>query len=454
MGVFQSLLQRVTGRSGATIQDDEPSQAFRDYKRKGSSYSIESEVSEALANLAVMLSSMPVSGDSERARWLDGLSDEFFRNKIFKLIASAFLTGDCLVVPSWTGRGMQNILVPSYDFAIMETMGDEVTACAYVIDRTKKGLDEYQLLQAVELVPYESAGGERLYANRYRLFVARNWSATGASLSDFPQWKDRYEQEWFVPNVDRLLIGRFKSFTVDPLHVNNVKGLPICYGASDPIRQIRTLLDRMRDEFELSEKAIFADKRLFRKQWIGDETYTVLPEGRERLFMEAAGSTGEMPIHDWAPEIRYNAYLEAIDKHEKRLEKAVGVSTGIISTPDDINYQNVDNVRKSQQSTISFINNARNVAEHCLLDLVYAWDRLANYYGVVPIGDYQVSFDWSDDYIETFADRQNAILAGSSIGATDAVDYRQFLFDESPEAARERVAEIAAQAQPFAIAAL
>ena len=122
----------------------------------------------------------------------------------------------------------------------------------------------------------------------------------------------------------------------------------------------------------------------------------------------------------------------------------MGVSGGIISRPNDMNYQNVDNVRKSQQKTIGFVNAARKKAESMMLGLVYCWDVLANFYGIVPMGESAVRFDWSDEYVETFADRQNAILAGEAIGATDAVDYRMYVMGESPEAARERVESIKA----------
>lgn len=94
---------------------------------------------------------------------------------------------------------------------------------------------------------------------------------------------------------------------------------------------------------------------------------------------------------------------------------------------------------------MGFISSARKQGESCLLGLVYAWNVLANHYGINPVGEYDVNFDWSNEYIETFADRQNAILAGQAIGATDAVDYRMFVMDESPETAKDRVREIKAE---------
>lgn len=440
-----SLLYSLAEKLGETPQGDSYELAERDYRLKGKSYSVESEISEKLASLCLMLSTMPVSGESERARWLDDISDRFFRNKAVKTLISGFLTGDCLIVPSWTGRSIQNILVPSSDFEIFSTMGDEIVSCAYIVDRRIKNETEYQLLQSIELEEYKANDGSSAYACHYRMHVACNWNIQGGKLSDFPEWSSKYDNDWYIPNVDKLLVGRFKSFAIDPMRLNNVKGVPICYGASEPIKEIHALLKQMSDEFKLSEKFIMADKRLFVRDQNGD---IKLPRGKSGVFMNTSGQSQDMPIHDWSPDIRYQAFLSALDKQEQLVERAVGVSRGIISVPDDVNYQNVDNVRKSQQSTISFVDNARAQMEDCLTDLVYAWNVLANYYNINPLGDYAYSFDWSDDYIETFSDRQNAILAGNAIGATDAVDYRMFVFDESPEAAKERVAEIQAN-QPI-----
>ena len=446
MGFVDTLIgaiSKIAEKEHKDIQSYTQSQRYRDYLAKGDSFSVECEISEALADLMLLQSSMPISGDTERAIWLDDVSDYFFRNKAKMAICTAFETGDCIVIPSWTGRNIQNVIVGADDFEVLQAVGDEITSLAYVLDRVTKNNQEYVLLQAIELVPYKTESGEVTYANRYRVYVTRNGYMIDGGLDNFPEWKD-IKTEWYIPNVERLLVGRYRSFTINPEDINSIKGCPICFGASDAIAEIHYLLDQMHTEFDKSEKAIMADKRLFKKEWRGDDSFTVLPRGRERLFMNLNGQSSDFPIKEWAPEIRYQAYLDDIDKQEKLVERAVGVSSGIISTPEDISYQNVDNVRKSQQKTMGFISSARRQGEACLLGLVYAWDKLANYYEINPMGEYDVNFDWSNEYIETFSDRQQAILAGAAIGATDAIDYRMFVMEESPETAQNRVAEIKA----------
>lgn len=450
MGVIDSILDALADRLDKRIQGRTVSQRFRDAKDKGSDISVESMVGESLANLMLMDFSAPVSGDSDRATWLDGVSDDFIERELTSAVSLGFVTGDSITVPSWNGRGFDNIVVPSDRYAILAANGDELTDVIYEAD--EKRMDDgtvYTLMQEISLERYSSVGGEDMTGCRYRAFVAEDGDITGKTLADFPDWAEAYEQEWFVPACDRLLVARFKSFAQDLAHPNTVKGVPICFGAGKPIREIHYLLDQMHEEFGLSEKAIIADKRMFKKVPVrgrdGSEDYaTVLPRGRERLFVATRpGDSGE-PIHDWAPEIRYQAYLEALEKQYQLVEKAVGVSSGVISNANDMSYQNVDNVRKSQQKTMSFIKRARARADGYLDQMFYIWDTLANFYGIVPQGAYEVKHDWSDDYIDTFADRQNALLAGESIGATDAYDYRLFVLGETPEVAKQRVEEIKA----------
>lgn len=454
MGLFDMVLDRLAAALGKRIQGYEQHAAYRDSGKKGTDYSVESMVCESLANLMMLEYSMPIEGGSARARMLDEVSDAFVRDTLCNAVAMGFLTGDSITVPSWNGRTMDNVLVDAGSFAILGANGHEVTSMIYVVDEKQiKHGARYTLLRLIELVPYTAQDGTQTYANRYKTFIAKDGTITDIPLSEFPDWAAANEEEWVIPNVDRLLIGRYRSFALNPLRPNAQKGTPICFGASAPIREIHYLTQQMHEEFGLSEKAIIADKTLFKKELRRDSEGNVvsqrlvLPKGRERLFMDVGnrGGSGSPLIQEWAPTIQLQPYIDALEKQYQEVEKCVGVSSGILSNLNDQSYQNVDNVRKSTIKTQSFVNTARGVCESYLSDMVYAWNAIMNFYGVTPVGDYHVEYKWSDEYINTFSDQQNAILAGEAIGATDAVDYRVFVMGESPEVAKGRVAEIKAE---------
>lgn len=451
MKLFDSILDALAAKVGERVQGRTPTQAYRDAGQKGAGFSVESMVSEALANLVTLDFDMPVTGDGERAAFLNKSAKQFTESMLQPVFVQSFLTGDALVVPSWDGHDMTAAIVPAQNFAILGANGDELTSVAYIVDEKRmRGGSTYTLLRLVELYGYTAEDGTRATGTRYRTFIAKDGAMTDTPLSKFPDWAAHNEEEWYVPATPRLLVGRLRCPTIDPNNPNAQKGTPLCFGASDPIREIHYLTKQMHDEFGLSEKAIIADKRMFRKTPItnGDGVTTgyklEMPKGRERLFMDVQGGDS-IGIKEWAPTIQLQPYLDALDYQLKRVEKCCGLSTGVVSIPDSETYVNVDNVRKSTLQTQAMVSTCRRVAERMMGQLVEAWDILANYYGITDPGPYDWECKWSNDYINTFSDQQGAILAGQAIGATDAYDYRLFVLGETPEQARARVAEIAAQ---------
>lgn len=451
MKLFESVLDALAAKVGERVQGRTQSQAYRDAGQKGAGFSVESMVAENLANLILLDFDMPVSGEGERAAFLDSASTEFIGDGLKRMMVQSFLTGDALAVPAWDGAHMHSAIVPAQNFAILGSHGNELTSVAYVVDEKQmRGGSRYSLLQVIDLVPYRTADGGSAKACRYRTFIAKDGAMTDMPLSKFPDWAASAEPEWSVPNVDGILAARFRCPTLNPDAPNAQKGTPLCYGASDPIREIHYLTRQMHEEFGLSEKAVFADRRLFRKDALKDSHGTVtgykvhLPEGRERLFATVQGQDAPT-ITEWAPTIQLSPYLDAIDYQLKRVEKCCGLSTGIVSNPESETYVNVDNVRKSTIQTQAMVSSCRAAANSALASMVRSWDTLANYYGVTAPGPFEWQARWSDNYINTFSDQQNAILAGQAIGAMDAYDYRRFVLGETPEQAKARVDEIAAR---------
>lgn len=322
MGLIDSLLDSLAQRLGKRIQGTTRNQARRDVDEKGRTFSVEAQVSESLADLMLMDFTLPISGTSERAQWLDARADDFVLTTAKKGVSLAFELGDAVIVPLWNGKTFDNVVVGAEDFEILSACGDRIESMVYVVDEKKMSTGEtYKLLQYVSLEDYAAADGTTATACRYQLFVAKNDSLVDMPAYKFPEWAD-YEADWSVPNVDRLLVGRYKSFSMDPHAPNTMKGVPICFGASQHIEEIHYLLDQMHEEFHLSEKFVMADKSLFQRKTVRgrdgeDKRVTVLPEGKDRVLMATSGNRsvdGNPMVHDWSPEIRYAAYLEALEK--------------------------------------------------------------------------------------------------------------------------------------------
>ena len=445
-----ALIDWLAGKLGVR-KVDSPHDSGGDARGGRAGISVETMVCSALANLACMGSDLRVEGGSARALMLDAAAEEFCRRDLVKAMTLGLEVGDCLVVPAWHGGGFECSVIPAAEFAILGHVGEELTDVAYVVDRrTVKGRVVW-LVQHEWLESYEGEDGGTYQRAVMELMAVDERREGRLPLGTVPEW-DGYAEVWEIPNVTALPVARFRSVAVDPMRPNSVYGIPACFGARGPIAEIHYLLSQQHNEFALSEKAVIADKRMFvRRGKRSDGTEDVqlaLPSGKERVFMKVNGAPGSVEggsgmIAEWAPTIQLDPYQAALEQQKQLVELAVGVNGGIISKQDDLNYMNVDNVRKSTIKTQAFIEQCRREAERMMMRLLYAWDVLANVEGM-PTGDWSYSFTWSDDYINTFADQRDAIASGVAIGAMDALDYRLFVLGESPEVARERVAEIAA----------
>lgn len=432
-GVLDDAVRDATGRRPLERQRG---QAYSDWREVASTFSVEVALADAVANLTCSGFSMPIDGGSERARLLDSTSDRFVRDGLVGTMALGLVTGDALVVPVWDGSAFHNRVVAAPDFRIAVSAAGRPLAVAYVAEERVEGTTRWALVQVVQLVTYRAVDGTDVRGCEYSLVVAKDGKIQGRSLRDFPEWAERYEERWVVPEVNRLLVARFRCPQRDPQHPNATYGVPLCYGASTHLREVHYLTQAMHDEFELSEKAVFADRALFAKDSQGN---LVLPRGRDRLFMATrGGSVDSSSISQWSPTIQQTPYAEALELAYRGVERDCGIDAGILSKPTEGGYQNVDNVRKSTRNTQALVNRCRGVADNMLDDLLYAWDMLANHHGL-PQGEWTHAHKWSDEYINTFADQRDALLSGYGIGATDAADYRAFVTGEDPEVARERV---------------
>ena len=437
MGLIKGLLQKFAKWLGVTVQGTDNPGAGNDYADKGNGLSIADNVSQAITPLVCWDYKWQVRGESRRAKLLDSYTTRFVDTQLVKTVHTCLNTGDVIAIPIMTHGKIITQLLDANGFNIIDAAGDELYEIQFVLDTFEQSYHTYHLLEDIK---YDIVSKTCIY----RLFVEKDGNIS-TNLSQVAKWSG-YQQEWTIPNVERMLIGRMKSPTINPSNINNVKGVPLCFGAGDAISELKKLYTQIGYEFDSSEKFLMVDKVLLKtnEDDSGNKSGTpVLPAGRNRLYqsVNAGGTSNEGLIQEFAPEIRASAYKTGIEQQERLLEQSIGVNNGLISD-STTNYENVDNVRKSMQQTNSLIAAIRKQADSMMRDLLYAWDKLLNYYNITPMGDFDEIHDWSDEYITTFDSKRQQLLDGVNIGAISRAEYRQWVTGDSIEDAERIVAEI------------
>lgn len=439
MGAYiRSILAKLADWLGLKVQGETPVSYESDVYDKQLGLSIVDNISSNITPMVVMDYKWEVRGDSERAVYLDGMAERFVNKTLAKSVQTCLNTGEALIVPAYSHGKIVNQLIDSFSYNIIEAVGDELIEIQFVLDLHETKEHKYALLEDIR---YDAS----IQSCIYTLYIAVD-GVISQEFSRVPKWAAYSEQPWWiVPNVDRLLVGRMKSPFIDPACLNSVKGVPLCLGAGQAINELRKLYGQVSFEFDASEKMIMADKTLFEKDPSTGQIR--LPRGKGRIYQPVTSGSleGSGMMKEYSPSIRVGEYESGIDIQNRLVEQSIGANGGLLSK-SSINYENVDNVRKGQLRTNALIANIRTAADEMMTDLIYAWDKLLNYYireiGV-QYGGWEDVHAWSDEFITTFDSKMNQLLNGIQIGAISKAEYRQWVMGGSIEDAERDVIEIA-----------
>lgn len=404
--------------------------------------SITATMANRLTTLALADSSIEVAGDNQRAKYISTIADWISSRRLQTIGEVCLGTGDVLARPNTDGTRIGIDLIENQNFVIIDSIGDILNSVVIKCDEMIKENDVFERWEYHKLNT-DADGVNYVSITQVAFKNGREYPITA-----IPAWSNIRENQ-IIPNVDRLLFGRFKCPTTNRQDINSPNGVPITVGNEYIVDEAKKAFSRYNSEFDKSEKFIFADKRVFKsaKRKQADGTVVEesrLPKGKENVIMTVNGSTqidGSPLIHEFNPAIR-DANLDAgIERNFRMLELFCGFSEGLLSK-STLTYTNVDEVRKSTQATFAFLTNFRKVLEDGLNDLFYAINAICNANEITPMGDYNVSYDWSDSMVESMTERFNELLQSLNMGTIDKAEFRSWTMNESLEVAKDKIAEI------------
>ena len=152
------------------------------------------------------------------------------------------------------------------------------------------------------------------------------------------------------------------------------------------------------------------------------------------------GEEGEDKFQVYDPAFR--SYTERLQELYKRLEDEIGTSRGIISDVQTSNATATE-IKRAMYDTFNIVDDMRSNVEKGLEDFFYASNVLANAYNLSPMGDYELSFDWSYSLLEDTQTEWNQLTLAESKGIVSKVEVRQWLKpDETLEESQKAIDEI------------
>lgn len=436
-GFVKNILLYLAQKVGLELQDKP---IYRDDYSDIGNISVTAVIANKVATLAMQDSTITIEGESARAKFLQSFLDYYLGDRMDVAAEVALGTGDCIVKPYTDGKRLGVDIVKNGDFAVCESIGNDILSCILKVGEIKNESGLYQRYEVQMVKEAQTESGQETSA-----LIIRNIAFKGNSeipLGQVPAWKDIPEEQ-IIPNVDRPLFGRYKSPTVNRADVNGVNGVKITAGVDGPMAKAVEAYERFNREYSAKETMIFADKALLTKDENGN---VVFPQEKRRFFqMMRGGGDNTNPgklIQEFSPEIRGTDLEVGITVNNKMVELLCGLSPGIL-TPPTTSYATATEMRAALNSTFAVITKFRRALERGTDDLLRAVDVIANYNNLAPIGDWDTQYDWSASYIEQLNEHFNQLTVAEGIGAVDKAEVRAWMMDEDYETAKARVEEIA-----------
>ena len=273
-------------------------------------------------------------------------------------------------------------------------------------------------------------------------------------LSDIPKWAET-EPEYSISGVDRLLFG-FLRCPRDNRKDAHAHGVPITYGAENDLQELVEHMRTYRREFKLSRMMLGLDSSLWKNAGTSgptniDQVNQSVQDGDSPFIpVDSMVIDGKTPWQQYSPAIRYEAMEARYNSLCRRVEKACGLSQGVLTERQGVNYANKDEVRAAQYDTFAVVTAVREAWERALDDVAYAVDVLAEYFGLTPAGargQYDIAYDWDTSLVESSTEAFAQLSDLQSRGAVSKAELRQFVRGGSLEEAQKAIAEIKASGE-------
>ena len=421
--IVEHIFKRKTQTTSSEVNQNET--YCREYERIDQ-INFTAIFSNKIANYLANDSNIDIVGASERAKYFNEIVQSMKR-KLKKISSTILGVGGVAIIPFVKKGKIYYNIIPQNRVIIDEKIGDLITGATILAE--SKIISDY----TSQKIYYRWTNYQ--IKNNNLIIQQKFTDENGVELKDTPEFWTGIQTILSISNVDRVPF----AFIVSPINnrqlVDNY-GVPITYGCDETIVEIRECLKQIVREFKAKETFIGVDYSMFKKDKNGN--WELPEDGLYKKFNSDKDDFWEV----FSPEIRQNSYYERLRELYSRLEKEIGTSAGILTEIETANAT-ATAIKRALFDTLTIVDDLRDNIEQGFNDFFIACDVLANAYNVVPVGSWELSFDWDLSLLEETQETFNQYVQGVSQGVVSKAELRQYIFsDETLEESKKAIEEI------------
>lgn len=377
-----------------------------------------------LANLVTSDSSANIENLNKRSKQLNDVL-QLVMSKSKKIVGMQLGYGGVCIVPYISKGQLYYTIVEQNRLTIDEKTGDRITGAT--------------LLAEQKTITYGSVTEKYFRWVNYKIdekntiTIEQKYTdvqGQEVDISEIPEWATINPVET-ITNVDRVLFGYIQS-PINNRIGNDKYGVPITFGCEETIREIKECLKQIAREYEIKKGFIGIDDKMY------DAKGGLPKNGLFKKFRTDADEFFEI----YSPEIRDSAYFNRLQELYTRLEKEIGVSKGFL-TDMESNNATATEIKRAMYDTYAMISDTRRNFEKGVDDFIYACNVLANRYGLTPMGNYKVTYNWDYSLITDTQEEFTHYTTGVSQGVISKAELRNWILpNETLEESQKAVDKI------------
>ncbi len=432
---FRDWIKKVFGKTPKAAEEESRNAKYSKDYEDIKEINFGAIFAHRLSNKVFASSTITVTGPNgtETARSMfikEAINSVWAKRK--KITTQALGKGGKVIVPYVkNGKILFDILDQSR-MTISEMDGDELTSITLLADYVKVGDHGY-----FRWIDYTIENAVLTIKTR-----VTTDSGAVAFLADIPEWADITE-EITIGGVEHMLLGYLKS-PIDNRQDKDIYGVPITFGSEPIIDELIKCLQDIAREYDIKKAFVGADEMLFGKD-------NNLPEnGLFKKFAALGGLNNEKSFWEiFDPAIRDSSYKARYDMLCAQLEQSIGTSRGILTEPAATATATATEIRTANYDTFCMVDDIRTVLENVFRQLAYAYDVMAEAFGLTPAGargQYEISFDWDMSSLESTSETFTQLSELESRGLIKGARLVSWVTGDSVEDAQKEIDEIKATA--------
>jgi A118 family predicted phage portal protein len=369
-------------------------------------------IAKKLAQLIVSDNTIDYNGDSPKALKIH-LVVEQIKAHLQTIVTRCLAVGGVVIKPAYVGGEFFIDILNQDRFIDVKRIGPNINSAAFLMDEI--AIDD-RVYQRIETHNLENG----VYT------ITQTCMLNGNAVPMIETWKD-FRPETTLTGVERMLFTVLKSPVDTREDVNSPYGAPITYGCESLIKSILDTIEEMNVDITSKRSMLGIDQTCF--TGVGQ-----LPRNGIISLFNAIDANGMPLVIDYSPDIRIDQYRAALEVQLQLLEKACGLSRGILTDMDTRNATATE-IKRSLHDTFSAVDSIRDGIHTAINEILYACEVICDVNGIAGEPG-ELSIEWSYSLLEDTTETRETLFNGYQVGVVEPWELRRWIFDETENEAK------------------